>query len=149
MHWAATAGTRDVAGGCCARAAPDAIAASARGPTHSAAGAGRADVLLLLAEGGADACRGALRRGDRARRVGAAGAKAKPTAKSVSRRTARGWRRAFDLGARVGKLRADAGEDANPKAMDLKTCREVCSWRGWRRARSRRSASSSTRRAST
>jgi tetratricopeptide (TPR) repeat protein len=129
MHWAASKGHAHVVRWLLrAGASPDARNNNDSAPTHSAAGAGRADVLfLLLAEGGADAT---LRDGcdETARDVAiAAGAKNKNKNKNKVGLEADGARlaAAFDLGARVGKLRADAGEDTNPKTMDLKTCREV------------------------
>ena len=127
MHWAASKGHADVVRWLLrAGASPDARNNNDSAPTHSAAGAGRADVLfLLLAEGGADAT---LRDGcdETARDVAiAAGAKNKNKNKVGLEADGARLAAAFDLGARVGKLRADAGEDANPKTMDLKTCREV------------------------
>ena len=152
MHWAASKGHADVVRWLLrAGASPDARNNNDSAPTHSAAGAaGRADVLfLLLAEGGADAT---LRDGcdETARDVAiAAGAKNKNKNKVGLEADGARLAAAFDLGARVGKLPREAARARTPRRWTSRRAARFCSWRGWRRARSRRSASSSTRRAST
>ena len=120
MHWASSKGHVDVVRWLLRQgASPDVRNNNDGAPAHSAAGAGRSDVLFcLLVEGGADAT---LRNGcDETARDVAIAAGSKPGIGVDGARLAS----LIDLGARVGKLRASADGDAT-KATDLKTCREV------------------------
>jgi tetratricopeptide (TPR) repeat protein len=126
MHWASAQGHLDIVRWLLRQgASPDARNNNDSAPLHSAAGAGRGDVLfLLLVEGGADAT---LRDGcdETARDVAiAAGGRKRGPEVDGARLAA-----VIDLGARVAKLRASVPDkndiNASASAMDLKTCREV------------------------
>ena len=150
MHWAASKGHADVAVAAARGARPrtHAITTTVRRRTAPPARP-RGRAFLLLAEGGADATL-RDRRDETARDVAiAAGAKNKTKTKSVSRRTARGWRRR-SISARASESSARTrAKTRTPRRWTSRRAARFCSWRGWRRARSRRSTSSSTRRAST